>query len=100
MREIAAAAIVRIDHGLPSMLDVKVPSKIQQRHQLETTVVIDREDTTIRYRTVAFTDPDEVLLLPESIESVIVARGGLQSSRRTQIYSNYRRFVGDARIVE
>ena len=92
--------VVRIDRGLPGMLDVTVPSKIQQRHALENEVVIDREDTSIRYRTVAFTDPDEVLLLPESIETVIVARGGLQSSRRTQIYSQYRRFVGDARIVE
>ena len=92
--------VVRIERGLPSMLDVTVPWKIQQRHQLENDVVIDREDTTIRYRTVAFTDPDEELLLPESIETVIVARGGLQSSRRTQVYSNYRRFVGDARVVE
>jgi len=92
--------VVRIERGLPAMLDVTVPSKIQQRHQLDNEVVIDREDTTIRYRTVAFTDPDEELLLPESIETVIVARGGLQSTRRTQIYSNYRRFVGDARIVE
>ena len=92
--------VVRIERGLPSMLDVTVPSKIQQRHQLDNEVVIDREDTTIRYRTVAFTDPDEELLLPESIETIIVARGGLQSTRRTQIYSNYRRFVGDARVVE
>jgi hypothetical protein len=92
--------VVRIDRGLPSMLDVRVPSRIQQRHHLENEVVIDREDTTIRYRTVTFSDPDEVLLLPESIETVILARGGLQSSRRTQLYSGYRRFVGDARVVE
>ena len=92
--------VVRIERGLPAMLDVTVPSKIQQRHMLENVVVIDREDTTIRYKTVTFTDPDEQLLLPESIESVIVARGGLQSTRRTQTYSNYRRFVGDARVVE
>ena len=92
--------VVRIERGLPAMLDVTVPLRIQRRHNLENEVVIDREDTTIRYRTVAFNDPDEVLLLPESIETLIIARGGLQSTRRSQVYSNYRRFVGDARVVE
>jgi len=92
--------VVRIDRGLPGLLDVRVPLRIQRRYQLETYVTIEREDTTIRYRTVAFSDPDEVLLLPESIESLIIARGGLQSTRRSQTYSNYRRFVGEGRVVE
>jgi len=59
-----------------------------------------REDTTIRYRTVVFSDPDETLLLPESIESLSVLSGGLQSTRRSQIYSDYRRFVADSRVLE
>jgi hypothetical protein len=92
--------VVRIERGLPSMLDISVPRRIQVRHHLERFVVIDREDTTIRYKRVAFSDPDEVLLLPESIETLIITRGGLQSSRRTQTYSDYRRFVGAAKIVE
>jgi hypothetical protein len=92
--------VVRIDRGLPAMLDVRVPLRIQRKHNLDTEVVIEREDTTIRYRMVAFNDPDEVLLLPESIDTLIVARGGLQSTRRSQVYSDYRRFVGAARIVE
>jgi hypothetical protein len=92
--------VVRIERGLPAMLDVTVPARIQRRHNLDNVVVIEREDTTIRYRTVTFSDPDEMLLLPESIETFIVARGGLQSTRRTQIYSDYRRFVGAARVVE
>ena len=92
--------VVRIESGLRGMLDVKVPWRIQRKHSLENTVVIEREDTTIRYRTAAFTAPDEVLLLPESIESLNIALGGLQSTRRTQTFSDYRRFVGDARIIE
>ena len=92
--------VVRIERGLPGILDVKVPWRIQRTHSLENTVVIEREDTTIRYRTAAFTAPDEMLLLPESIESLIITRGGLQSTRRTQTYSDYRRFVGDARVIE
>ena len=92
--------VVRVERGLRGPLDVRVPLRIQRRHNLGNYVVIAREDTTIRYRTVAFTDPDEVLLLPESIESLTVARGGLQSTRRSQIYSNYRRFVTAAKVVE
>jgi hypothetical protein len=92
--------VLRIERGLPGLLDVRVPLRIQRRHNLDNYVVIEREDTTIRYRTVAFSDPDEVLLLPESIESLVVARGGLQSTRRSQTYSNYRRFVGAGRVVE
>jgi hypothetical protein len=92
--------VVRIERGLAAMLDVKVPLGIQRKHNLENEVVIEREDTTIRYRTVAFTDPDEALLLPESIEYLVLARGGLQSSRRSQVYSNYRRFVGAGRVVD
>lgn len=96
----ASYDVVRMERGLRAMLDVKVPYRIQRKHNLENAVVIEREETTIRYRTVTFTDPDESLLLPESIESLIIARGGLQSTRRTQTYSDYRRFVGDARVVE
>jgi hypothetical protein len=92
--------VVRIERGLPGLLDVSVPLRIQRRHNLDNYVVIDREDTTIRYRTVAFSDPDEVLLLPESIEYLVIARGGLQSTRRSQSYSDYRRFVGAAKVVE
>jgi len=91
--------VVRMERGLRAMLDVRVPERIQRKHHLENPVVIEREDTTIRYRTVAFTAPDETLLLPESIESLIIARGGLQSTRRIQAYSDYRRFLGDARII-
>ena len=63
-------------------------------------VVIMRHDTTTRYKTVAFTDPDEVLLLPESINSTIVITGGLQSTRRSQVYSDYRRFITASRVVD
>jgi len=81
-------------------VDLKVPLRIQRRHNLQDRVVIMRQDTTIRYRTVNFSDPEELLLLPESIDSLVVVSGGLQSTRRSQTYSDYKRFVGDSRIVE
>jgi hypothetical protein len=92
--------VLRVERRVGGPVDVRVPLRIQRRHRLETRVVIMREDTTIRYRTVAFSDPDEALLLPESIESLSVLSGGLQSTRRSQIYSGYRRFVTDSRVVE
>jgi len=92
--------VLRVERGVGGPVDVRVPLRIQRRHNLDNRVVIMREDTTIRYRTVSFTDPDETLLLPESIESLSVLSGGLQSTRRTQIYSGYRRFVADSRVVE
>jgi hypothetical protein len=92
--------VLRVERGVGGPLDVRVPLRIQRRHNLDNRVVIMREDTTIRYRTVSFTDPDETLLLPESIESLSVLSGGLQSTRRSQIYSDYRRFVTDSRVLE
>ena len=53
----------------------------------------------MRYTTVAFRDPDEVIRLPESIESTTVLRGGLQSIRRTDTFSAYRRFLTTGRVV-
>ena len=61
--------------------------------------MLDRDDQTLRYKAVSFRDPDEVMLVPESIESLTTLRGGLQSARRTQTFSNYRRFLTGGRIV-
>jgi hypothetical protein len=53
----------------------------------------------MRYQTVKFSDPDEVLLLPDAIESFMVIRGGLQSTRRSQTFSDYRRFVAEGKVL-
>ena len=92
--------VLRVERRLAGPVDVRVPVQIQRRHHLDRYVVIVREDTTVRYRTVAFSDPDEVLLLPESVDSLTFVNGGLQSTRRSQIYSDYRRFVTAAKVVE
>jgi len=38
--------------------------------------------------------------VPESIDSVIIVRGGLQSTRRSQLFSDYKRFVTEGRVVK
>ena len=92
--------VVRVERGLRGPVDVKVPALIQRHHHLDNWVVVVRDDVTIRYKTVAFSDPDEVLLLPESIDSFTVVRGGLQSTRRNQTFSNYKRFVTAGKVLQ
>ena len=92
--------VLRIERSVGGPVDVRVPLRIQRRHNLDMRMTIMRDDTTIRYRTVAFSDPDDSLLLPESIDSISIVTGGLQSTRRSQIYSDYKRFIGDSRVVE
>ena len=92
--------VVRVERGLAGFASINVPVKLQIHHNLENSMVVERHDTTIRYRTVSFRDPDEAMLLPESIETLLIVRGSLQSIRSRQTYSDYRRFVTAARIVK
>ena len=92
--------VLRVERSVSGPVSVRVPLRIQRRYNLKTHVVIMREDTTIRYRKVAFTDPDESLILPESIDMLSLVSGGLQSTRRSQVYSDYKRFVTGARLVD
>jgi hypothetical protein len=79
---------------------VHVPSPLRRRYMLlDDPVIIEREDQTIRYKRVTFRDPDEAMLLPESITQLVLVRGGLQSTRRSQTFTDYRRFVTGARLV-
>jgi hypothetical protein len=92
--------ILRLDEGMIGLVDIKVPHK-QQRPGGPTYMTIERADSTIRYRRVSFTDPDEILLLPGSIETTTVVRNsGSPRTRITQTFTNYRRFVTGSRLVQ
>ncbi len=91
--------VLRIDRHITGPVDVRVPARLQRRYGFAMRVVLDREDVIMRFRRVAFADPDEVLLLPASIDSTTVVRSGLQSSRRTETFSDYRRFLTEGRIT-
>lgn len=92
--------VVRVEQRMAGLADISVPMKLQRQHNLANTVVVERHDTTIRYKTIPFHDPDEAMLLPESIETLIVVRGGLESMRSRQTFSAYRRFLTGGRIVK
>ena len=73
----------------------------QRRKGASDSLVLDRADSSIRYKAVAFTDPDEMVLLPESIESMtLISRIGAPRLRTTHAFTDYQRFVTGARIVQ
>jgi len=91
--------VLRVERHIAGPTDVRVPYKLQVRYGFTASwVTIDRDDETIRYKNVEFTDPAEALFLPESIDSITVLRSGLQSVRRSQVFSDYRRFLTAGRI--
>jgi hypothetical protein len=91
--------ILRLDEGITGLVDIAVPRE-QQRTGGPSYMTIERADSSIRYRRVVFTDPDETLLLPSSIDTVTIVRNsGSPRVRISQTFGNYRRFVTGSRIV-
>ncbi len=92
--------VLRVDEHLPGQVTIPIP-RSASRHWSGRSIEFERVDTSIRYRRVTFTDPVETVLLPESIDSVTVARvPGISRLRVLQEYSGYRRFVTGGRVVE
>jgi hypothetical protein len=92
--------VLRADRRLDGPVDIRVPSRLQRRYSFGLWVVLERDDLTMRYKSVTFGDPDEVIRLPESMESMTILRGGLQSIRRTDTLNGCRRFLGTGRVVK
>ena len=92
--------VLRLESHLAGLGEVRVGFAQQQKHSLPSSLTMERNDTAIKYRAIAFTDPDEAMLLPELIETVVVWRNGMESTRRRQEYSDYRRFLTAGRIVK
>jgi hypothetical protein len=91
--------VLRLDERFEGQFDVPVPWK-HQRAGSPALMTIIRNDTSIRYRRFAFSDPDETLLLPATIDTVsIIRNSGSPRVRVTQTFSDYRRFTTDSRIV-
>ena len=97
--DISTGDVLRIDERVLGPVEIDVPEQ-QRRQGASSPLVLDRADSSIRYKAVAFTDPDELVLLPNSIESMTVIRGsGAPRLRTTQAFTGYQRFVTGARIV-
>jgi hypothetical protein len=92
--------VIRLESHLAGLGDVRASFALQRKHSLPGFMTIERYDTAIRYKSIRFSDPEEALLLPESIETVAIWRNGMESTRRRQEYSGYRRFLTAGRIVK
>ena len=63
-------------------------------------MALERHDSSICFREVKFDDPQETLTLPRLVETTSIwRRSGIVRNRRTQEFSDYRRFITGARIV-
>jgi hypothetical protein len=92
--------ILRLDEQLTGMVDVPLPRK-QQRIDLPVFWTIERADSSMVYRRVAFHDPEETIVLPARVDTVtVISGGGVQRLRITQTFSNYRRFITGTRVVQ
>jgi hypothetical protein len=92
--------VIRVEQRMAGMADLRVPVKLQRKHNLDNNVVVERHDTTLRYKTIPFHDPEEAMFLPESIDTLIVVHGGLESMRSRQTFTDYRRFLTGGRIIK
>ena len=91
--------VLRIDDRLSGRFEFDVPRDYVRRGAASS-MVIERAESSIRYARIEFDEPRESMMLPVSIDTVTVIRGGAtQRTRITQRLSNHRRFLTEGRIV-
>jgi len=91
--------VLRLDEHLNGFVDVTLPAD-RKKTRGPQPVVFERLDTSIVFGPITFSDPDETLTLPVSVESLTVVRNaGTPRVRKTQRFTNYRRFITGGRIV-
>ena len=77
-----------------------MPRAVARRVGVDANWVMERWDTTIRFKAMRFQDPDETLTLPVSSTSLRVTRGaGTPRLRTITEYSGYKRFLTGGRVV-
>ena len=92
--------VLRIDDRLVGRFEFDVPREHIRRGAV-TSMVIERFESSIRYKRVEFQDPQEALMLPSAIDTLTVIRGsGIQRVRITQRFSDHRRFLTGGRLVD
>jgi len=96
----ASDDVVRLDEHLVRGVDVPIPRNLA-RMSGSGWLNLERADSSIRYRPVTFHDPDETVMLPNSVETFTIIRGAaVPRLRETHVFSKYQRFLTDVRIVQ
>ena len=92
--------VLRLDSNLAGFIDVPLPRPVRRRPNAALSWTLERWDTSIRFRRVAFANPDETLVLPVSMSSLRITRGsGTPRLRTTTDYVKYQRFLTGGRVV-
>jgi hypothetical protein len=92
--------VMRLDQSLAGLVDIPMPRKVARRAGVDANWVMERWDTSIRFKAVRFQDPEETLMLPVSSTSMRVTRGaGTPRLRTITEYSGYKRFLTGGRVV-
>lgn len=90
--------VLRVDESLTGQIELPPPPKSRLDPM---SFNLERSDSTTVYERVTFRNPDETLLMPARVESVVVIRNsGVPQRRVTHRLTNYRRFVTASRIIQ
>ena len=93
--------VLRLDQRLSGLVDIELPRPVVRRSNGDGRWTMERWDSSIRFKPVVFTNPDETLILPVSISSLRITRGsGTPRLRTMTSYSSYQRFLTGGRIVK
>ncbi len=91
--------VLRMDRSLIGLIDIPLPRKVTRRGGA-LSWTMERWDSTIRFKRVAFQEPEETLVLPVESSTLQVTRGaGTPRLRTTTQYLSYRRFMTGGRII-
>lgn len=93
-----AGDVLRVDESIMGPLDVDVPREEQRRSGSDSIITLDRWNVSIRYKSFTFSEPNEIVLLPDSVMYLSVIRGQPQQ-RITHTFTGYQRFVTGGRII-
>jgi hypothetical protein len=92
--------VLRLDQRLGGMVEIPLPKDAKRRASSPVSWTMERWDTSIRFRRVAFENPEETLVLPQSLTSIRITRGSAMPRLRTTTeYKNYQRFLTAGRVV-
>lgn len=91
--------VLRLDRLLTGLVEIPLPKKVTRRGGT-LFWTMERWDSSIRFKRVAFDDPQETLILPVSSTTLQVTRGSGTPRLRTMTqYLAYRRFLTGARVL-
>lgn len=92
--------VLRLDQRLGGLVDIRLPREALKRPTSTPRWTLERLDQTLRFKAIAFEDPDEVLVLPvSSTELSVMQADSIRRLRTTTQYSRYLRMLTGGRLV-